>query len=122
MKGVKPTEILDEVFGENNWPKTPKPPCKKVIGQREIIVKASKDGRRKEHKRTINVYQPMKKCFCKWEEGCIAAKSPDLNIAENFFNEIQRRLRKIGLCEGWPKNREQLVERIKLVVADIPKE
>ena len=63
----------------------------------------------------------MQRCHCQWEQGVLAAKSPDLNLAENFFNEVQSRLRKMGISIGWPKNREELVSRIKKVANKIPK-
>ena len=63
-------------------------------------------AKRMEHVRTIKVYKNFQQCHCQWEQGVLAAKSPDLNLAENFFNEVQSRLRKMGVSIGWPKNRE----------------
>ena len=119
MKGAKDPDTLDEVFGEGNWFKAPVPPCRHEVGTRDIVVKGS--AKRREHVRTIKVYQNFQRCHCKWEQGVLAAKSPDLNLAENFFNEVQSRLRKMGISIGWPKNREELVSRIKKVANEIPK-
>ena len=119
MKGAKDPDTLDEVFGEGNWFKTPDPPCRHEVGTRDIVVKGS--AKRREHVRTIKVYENMQRCHCQWEQGVLAAKSPDLNLAENFFNEVQSRLRKMGISIGWPKNREELVSRIKKIANEIPK-
>ena len=110
MKGAKDPDTLDEEFGEGNWFKAPAPPCRHEVGTRDIVVKRS--AKRKEHVRTIKVYENMQRCHCQWEQGVLAAKSPDLNLAENFFNEVQSRLRKMGISIGWPKNREELIKHI----------
>ena len=51
----------------------------------------------------------------------LTSKSPDLNLEQNLLNEVQSRLRKMGISIGWPKNREELVSRIKKVANEIPK-
>ena len=43
----------------------------------------------------------------------LTAKSPDLSLAQNLLNEVQSHLRKRDISIGWPKNREELVSKIK---------
>ena len=119
MNGGKPTDTLDEVFGAGMYGNPPPPPCKFVTGTRKIQVKAGKN--RKAHERTIKVKVPKKRCHCTL--GCDeqAAKIPDCNRAENLFNHIENKLRKMGRTHGWPKNKEQLKERITSILNKTPK-
>ena len=119
MRGHKPSEALDEIYGEGQWLTTPPPPCRHVVGHRTIKVKASKN--RKAHTRQQPIFDPKKKCFCQLPSGALAAKSPDLNIAENFFNEITTQLAIRGITLGWPKNVEELQMRIEDIIEKIPK-
>ena len=50
-----------------------------------------------------------------------AAKIPDANRAENLFNHIEMELKKKGRKDGWPKNKEELKERISGIIAKTPK-
>ena len=61
------------------------------------------------------------KCHCQLGDGEQAAKIPDCNKAENLFNQIENQLRKMGQAQGWPKNKEELKERIILILDNILK-
>ena len=98
---------------------SPPPPCKKVIGTRTIQIQAGAKVRA--HTRTIKVREPFKRCRCELPEFAVAAKSPDLNICENAFNLIQSELSRIGLSQGWPKNVDELEQRISEIIENIPK-
>ena len=119
MRGYKPVTELNKAFGEGHWYDSPPPPCREVIGTREVKVKAS--AKRKAHTRTIKVYRTKQKCFCHLPENAAPAKSPDLNVCENLFNDMTTRLAQRGLNEGWPRNKDELRERLDEVIHSIPK-
>ena len=120
MRGAKPVDTLNQVFGQGCWGNTPPPPCRIQTGTRVVQVKASK--KRKAHERTIKTYRPKKRCHCNLPDDANAAKIPDLNPAENLFNLIEMELTKLGRNKGWPKNRDELKARIELVLTkQIPK-
>ena len=89
------------------------------MGHRTVKVRASKN--RRAYMRQQPIFEPKKKCFCQLPQGALSAKSPDLNVAENFFNEITTQLAIRGISEGWPKNWEELQDRIEDIIANIPK-
>ena len=84
-----------------------------------VGVKAS--AKRRAYTRTINVYRSKKHCFCNLPDDAAPAKSPDFNICENLFNEMTMRLAEKGINEGWPRNKDELRERLDEVVHSIPK-
>ena len=108
---------LIQIFGHGNFGNPPTPPCKFVIGTRDIHVKA---GKREAHTRTIKVTKPYKRCRCVLEENQQAAKIPDCNRAENLFNLIEMELKKQGR-KSWPKNKNELKQRITKIIGKIPK-
>lgn len=119
MKGAKPVAALDACFGVGNWGRTPAPPCKNQIGEREVPVAASVDGKRKAYTRTIGIYEPRDPCDCDFEDGTYAAKIPDLNLAENAFNQIRAIMYRLQREEGKARSAEQLRERIESAVAEL---
>ena len=45
--------------------------------------------------------------------NALCSKTPDLNGVENVWNKIETDLKELGKREGWPKNREELIERFE---------
>lgn len=119
MRGAKPVETLDQVFGQGCWGATPPPPCKIYVKSRVVQVKAS--AGRKAHSRTIKTFRPKKRCSCVLPVNANAAKIPDMNPAENLFNLIEVELKRRGRSQGWPKNKDELKQRIELILKKIPK-
>ena len=118
MRGSKPVEALDEVFGEGNWGTAPPPPCKKITGSRITQVRAS--PKRRGHTRKIKTTTPFKRCHCSLPHGAQAAKIPEANRAEHFFNRIENELKTLGRTKGWPKNRQELKDRISHIIDTTP--
>ena len=117
MRGAKPVETLDKVFGKNKWGKAPVPPCKKLLGYRKVHIK--KSSRRKAHMRNVPVTEHHKRCHCTLPANTMTAKIMDLNPCENLFNLVEQELKKIAGIKGWPKSKNQLIERIKFILDNI---
>ena len=90
MRGARPVKVLGEVWGEGKFNTAPPLPCKRSTGTRVIEVAAT--AKRRAHKRTLQNWEPKKRCHCTLPSGASPAKSPDVNIAENMFNMIQQEL------------------------------
>ena len=119
MNGAKPVDTLDTVFGPGNWGTPPPPPCRKITGYRLTQVRAS--AKRKAHVRRVPIYQTHRRCHCTLPLGAQAAKIPDVNRAEKLFNLIEEKLKTQGRDNGWPKNRQELKERISNIIERTPK-
>ena len=52
--------------------------------------------------------------------NALCSKAPDLNGVENVWNKVETDLKELGKREGWPKNREELIERLKQILDGIP--
>lgn len=63
-----------------------------------------------------------KRCRCSLPEGHVCAKVADINPAENMFNLIQMELKEYAKQHGWPKNADELADRIEIIINEIPKE
>ena len=118
MNGGKPVEMLNEVFGEGKWLDRAPKPCKFRVGERDVNIKAS--SKRKAHKRTIGIFKPKERCGCNLPPNALCSKAPDLNGVENVWNKVETDLKELGKREGWPKNREELIERLKQILDGIP--
>ena len=46
--------------------------------------------------------------------------SSSLNGVENVWNKVEMNLKDLGKKEGWPKNREELIQRLKRTLDGIP--
>ena len=119
MRGARPVKALEEVGGEGKFNTAPPPPFKRSTGTRVIEVAAT--AKRRAHKRTLQNWEPQKRCHCALPPDARPAKSPDFNIAENMFNMIQQELSRRGLTGVWPKNADQLEARILEAIKNIPK-
>ena len=117
MNGVKPTDTLNQVFGENKWGKAPVKPCRIKLGYKTLNM-VSKLGNPFTRRQPIT--RPSKKCRCVMPPNTLCAKIMDLNPCENFFNLIEMELKKIAKACGWPKNKEQLAKRIESIIEEIP--
>ena len=51
--------------------------------------------------------------------NALCSKAPDLNGVENVWNKVETDLKELGKREGWPKNREELIERLKQILDGI---
>ena len=92
MKGSRPDDDLNSIFGNGNWTTAPPPPCKIKVGTKIVTVKSS--AKRKEHTREYPETIPNPNCNCKWKKNCYPAKCPELNITENVFSWIRDKLKK----------------------------
>ena len=117
MRGVKPVDALNATFGVDHWGTTPLPPCKRVIGHREINVNAAADGSRRAHTRTVAVYEPLEECTCEFDPMCYPAKNQELMLVENAWSWLRTWLKKKAQQVGWPRNKEELKERIEEGIA-----
>ena len=44
--------------------------------------------------------------------NALCSKAPDFNGVENVWNKVKTDLKELGKREGWPKNREEIIERL----------
>ena len=51
--------------------------------------------------------------------NALCSKAPDLNGVENVWNKVETDLKELGKREGWPKNREELIQRLKQIIDGI---
>ena len=96
-------------------------PSRRIVGRRTVKVHASKN--RKAVTRQQPIFEPKKKkkCVCQLPQDALSAKSPNLNVAENYFSEMMTKLTIGWISEGWPKNWQELQDRIEDIIANIPK-
>ena len=52
--------------------------------------------------------------------NALCSKAPDLNGVENVWNKVETDLKELRKREGWLKNREELIERLKQILDGIP--
>lgn len=114
MRGSKPEEELDEHVG--SWAATPPPPCKDRIGDKWIYVQPKT---RAAHYKNIGEHKYRDVCTCRLPNGAYPALSPDLNITENFFDELDVRLRVIQKRQGKARDVDEMEERVKACISEI---
>ncbi len=70
--------------------------------------------------RGIGVFKPKERCHCNLPTNLLCSKAPDLNGVENVWNKVEMDLKDLGKKEGWPKNLEELIQRLKQILDEIP--
>ena len=119
MKGARPNENLNLVFGKGQWTEAPVPPCKIQVGERIIEVKSTPT--RRSYTRTHKIMKPNPECNCKFKTNSFPAKCPELNITENVFSWIRDHLKEQAKKNDWPKTSEALEKRIIKAIKEVNK-